>query len=71
MALIDQVDKICKRLETFGWASLLKRHGLDILSTDLETELHRDISGTIDRRIPGFMDLPIPDTPEYNHIILP
>ncbi len=56
MALIDQVDKICKRLETFGWASLLKRHGLDILSTDLETELHRDISGTIDRRIPGFMD---------------
>jgi hypothetical protein len=56
MALIDEVRKICRRLTPFGWAALLKRHGLDILANDLKKELYRDISKSIDRRVPGFMD---------------
>jgi hypothetical protein len=56
MELIDQVSNICKRLSPFGWATLLKRHGLDILADDLKIELFRDISKSIDRRVPGFAD---------------
>jgi hypothetical protein len=53
---ILDIKRICDRLSNFGWDHLLKRHGLDILSVNLEQELHRDISKTIDRRVPGFGD---------------
>jgi hypothetical protein len=56
MELIDQVKAICERLAPLGWDALMKRHGLDISAANLEAELHRDISKTIDRRVPGFMD---------------
>ncbi|SDG75443.1 hypothetical protein SAMN04487996_122167 [Dyadobacter soli] len=56
MSSLNQLSQICQRLAPFGWATLLKRHGLDILAPNLENEIYKDISGTIDRSIPGFED---------------
>ena len=56
MSSLNQLSQICQRLAPFGWAALLKRHGLDILALDLEKEIYKNISGTIDRSIPGFED---------------
>ncbi len=55
MALIDDVATICGRLAPGGWASLLRRHGLDIEHPDLAGELSRQLTG-IDRSVPGFED---------------
>jgi hypothetical protein len=55
MALIDEVEKVCKRLGPKGWAKLLKKHDdLDITKRDLAAELDRVID--VDRRVPGFED---------------
>jgi hypothetical protein len=54
--LIQQVIRICNRLAPFGWGTLLKRHGLNIEAQNLEVELYKDLSQTIDRNISGFED---------------
>ncbi|MDF0681979.1 MAG: hypothetical protein P0116_13555 [Candidatus Nitrosocosmicus sp.] len=54
MILIEEVQAICKRLETHGWKQLLLKHGLDITSANLRQELEREL--TIDRNIPRFED---------------
>ena len=55
MALIDEVKTICARLAPFGWAELLKEHGLDISATNLKKELARELP-QIKRRMRGFED---------------
>jgi hypothetical protein len=55
MALIDQVRTVLNRLAPQGWQALFARHGLDITTTDLKTELGRPLPG-IDRSLPGFED---------------
>src|ERR1700730_14807127 len=54
MAQIDKIKTACTRLAGMGWQGLLKRHGLDITTTDLAAELAREL--TIDRGISGFED---------------
>ncbi|PRW92640.1 hypothetical protein C7A07_28025, partial [Pseudomonas fragi] len=60
MALINQVNSICKRLAPSGWHNLLLHHGLDILAPDLEKELHKPVSA--DRTLPGFEDFALNGT---------
>lgn len=55
MALIDEVKTICARLAPFGWAELLKEHGLDISAANLKKELARELP-QIKRRMRGFED---------------
>jgi hypothetical protein len=55
VALIDEVQNVCNRLAGQGWAMLLQKHGLDITSADLRTELERPLP-RIDRNVPGFED---------------
>lgn len=54
--LLQQITSICTRLAPFGWATLMNRHGFDIQAQNLETELYKDLSETIDRNISGFED---------------
>ncbi|MCF0051632.1 hypothetical protein LXM25_16305 [Dyadobacter sp. LJ53] len=56
MSSLTQLSDICQRLAPFGWAALLKRHGLNIEAPNLEAEIYKDISATIDRNILGFED---------------
>lgn len=60
MALINQVNSICKRLAPNGWHNLLLHHGLDILAPNLEKELHKPVSA--DRTLPGFEDFALNGT---------
>jgi hypothetical protein len=55
MALIDEVKAICDRLAPFGWAELLKEHGLDITAANLKQELTKDLPH-IKRSVRGFED---------------
>lgn len=55
MALIDEVKAICDRLAPFGWAELLKEHGLDITAANLKQELVKDLPH-IKRTVRGFED---------------
>jgi hypothetical protein len=43
MALIDDVQDVCRRLAPHGWAGLLAEHGLDITAPDLAEELAKDV----------------------------
>jgi hypothetical protein len=54
MALIDTVKTLCQRLAPLGWASLLKRHGLDITKANLGAELAKILQ--VDRTVAGFED---------------
>ncbi|MEO6282991.1 MAG: hypothetical protein ABIN80_13800 [Dyadobacter sp.] len=56
MSSLTQLSEICQRLAPFGWTALLKRHGLNIEAPNLEAEIYKDISATIDRNISGFED---------------
>lgn len=56
MALIDDVKSILNDLSAHGWSGLLSAHGLNISSPTLERELAKDLSGTINRNLPGFKD---------------
>src|SRR5690349_15474701 len=53
--LLDRVKTVCARLAPLGWRELLLAHGVDILATDLRTELLRPLT-SIDRHITGFQD---------------
>lgn len=55
MALIDDVKKICDRLAPYGWAELLKEHGLDITAADLKQELGK-VLPSVKRGMKGFED---------------
>ena len=55
MALIDDVQTVCRRLAPHGWADLLGQHGLDITASNLAEELARELPG-IRRDLPGFED---------------
>src|SRR5215204_6551853 len=55
MALIDDVQAVCRRLAPHGWADLLAQHGLDITSPNLAAELARELP-EIRRDVPGFED---------------
>jgi hypothetical protein len=55
MSLIEGVEEVLHRLAQSGWATLLAKHGLDITSTHLRSELDRELPG-IDREVPGFED---------------
>lgn len=52
--LIDLVRNACRRLASSGWRELLSQHGLEIETTDLESELAKPLE--VDRSIPGFED---------------
>src|SRR2546425_13024339 len=54
-SLLHGVIKVCSRLSGQGWDALLKHHGLDITSGNLETELLKPLA-SIDRTLPGFED---------------
>lgn len=54
MALIDEVQYLCERLEPAGWYDLLLLHGLDIKARPLNIELAKVL--TVDRTIKGFED---------------
>ena len=56
MALINEVKKVLEDLSGHGWSGLFKAHGLNINSSSLENELNKDISGSINRNLPGFKD---------------
>ena len=53
MALIDDVQTVCRRLAPHGWADLLARHDLDITAPNLAEELARELTA-IRRNLPGF-----------------
>jgi hypothetical protein len=55
MALIDEVKAICDRLAPFGWAELLREHGLDITAANLKQELTKNLPN-IKRTVRGFED---------------
>ena len=55
MALIDDVQAVCRRLAPHGWADLLAQHGLDITASNLAEELARELP-EIRRDLPGFED---------------
>lgn len=55
MALIDDVKTICHRLASFGWAELLREHGLDMTAADLKQELARELP-KVNRKVRGFED---------------
>jgi hypothetical protein len=54
MALIDDVQAICRRLGRQKWKELFLKHGLDITADDLEPELAKELP--IKRSVPGFED---------------
>ncbi|MBV1859039.1 MAG: hypothetical protein KUG77_11565 [Nannocystaceae bacterium] len=56
MAIIDDVKSLLEDLAPHGWKELLAAHGLDIVAADLERELARDLSATVDRDLPGFRE---------------
>ena len=56
MALIDDVKSLLDDLASHGWRELFATHGLDITAEDLELELARNLSATIDRDMPGFRE---------------
>ncbi len=55
MALIDDVQTVCRRLAPHGWADLLGEHGLDITASNLAEELAKELPA-IRRDLPGFED---------------
>lgn len=55
MSLIQDVERLCRRLAPLGWGELFAAHGLDITSSDLARELARPLK-RIDRRLTGFED---------------
>jgi hypothetical protein len=60
MDLLNRVTDLCKRLAPHGWHTLLLHHGLDILATDLGTELGKTL--TPDRTRKGFEDFALSGT---------
>jgi hypothetical protein len=55
MSLIQDVQRLCRRLAPLGWGELFAAHGLDITAADLGKELARSLR-RIDRKLPGFED---------------
>jgi hypothetical protein len=55
MALIDDVQAVCRRLAPHGWADLLAQHDLNITAPNLAAELARELP-EIRRDLPGFED---------------
>jgi len=55
MALIDDVQAVCRRLAPQGWADLLAQHDLNITSPNLAAEIARELP-EIRRDVPGFED---------------
>jgi hypothetical protein len=61
MPLFDDVRTLIQRLAPRGWSDLMNRHGLNLNSIDLATELRRPLvaangKSTIDRTLSGFED---------------
>ena len=55
MTLIEDITKICRRLESHGWKEILLEHGLDITANNLKNDLDKVLT-EIDRTVPGFED---------------
>ena len=54
MKRIDEVKRICRSLAGRGWMEVFRRHGLNLMASNLEAELTRKLK--IDREQPGFSD---------------
>lgn len=55
MSLIQDVERVCRRLAPLGWGELFAAHGLDITAANLARELARPLR-RINRKLPGFED---------------
>src|SRR5919107_1919297 len=55
MALIDEVQAVCRRLAPQGWEELLAQHDLNITAPNLAEELARELP-SVRRDLPGFED---------------